>query len=178
MQGLSVRIKYHPPSCRAEAMAPVDVFSIHEEPLIEPADLPERQTWNHPEPACQHLDVINCFVGIALHFEAAKQLRPGEDVVKPQRTTKGVPDRGQAHHGGANSATRTEHLWPEHSYVRISFHELDNFLEAPRTYDYVGINQAHVFATAFGQSDVVRSGEAEIRFVLDQLHSWELQADR
>src|SRR5271157_4021655 len=154
MQRLSVRIKHHPPSCRAEAMTPVDVFSIHQEPLIEPADLLERHTWNHPEPACQHFDVINCIVGIALHFEAAKQLRPGEDIVKPQRATKGIPDRGQAHHGGANSATRTEHLWPEQADIRIPFHELDNFLETPGRYHYIGINQAHVFATTYGHSDV------------------------
>src|SRR5208337_5154756 len=94
------------------------------------------------------------------------------------RATKGIPDRGQAHHGGANSATRTEHLWPEQADIRIPFHELDNFLETPGRYHYIGINQAHVFATTYGHSDVVRSCEAEIRFVLDQLHFWELQADR
>src|ERR1017187_4840575 len=91
MQSLSVRIEHHPPSCFAETMAPVDVFSVHKELLIEAAHLPKRHARNHPEPARQHLHIVNCIVRIARHLEAAKQFRTRKDPVQPQCATKSVP---------------------------------------------------------------------------------------
>src|SRR5271165_1250824 len=113
MQRFRFGIKNYPPSCLSKAIAPVNILAVHKELFIQPAHLGKSPQPHHPKPACQHLDIVNRVVRIAVHEEAAEPLRLRKECVQTKRAAESVPHRRQAHYRMTNVAARRQHLRPK-----------------------------------------------------------------
>lgn len=162
--------EHHPPSSLPTTLAPVHIFSIHEESLVEQTELIHSLEPDHPETADQNVHVQNAIALEIEHMLPAEELRPFERARHSRRRTKIIPKVRK-------SATRTlvRHVVVQYPgandpdtgvLIQVICQRVNTTIA---DFD-VGIEQADILSVAGLNSLVVAPGESKIFPVTDQSH--------
>ncbi len=161
-----------------DAVAQVDVFAIHEEGLVEQADLVETSLpHEHIGPRKHVHDMVLLLVEVT-QMVFAKRLALGKQPAQPENLVEGDPRRGQpAFALGEEAALAVDHLHAERTRVGVGVHEFQAFLERRFLDHRVGIEEQDVFAGGDAHREVVARREAEVFLAFDQRNVGEAFAE-
>jgi len=123
VDSLSIRIKHDSPTGLMEALRPVDVLTVHEEFLVQQANLINRLPSKHPKPASETLDVRYSVIVEAVHLKVTKQSASTKHPVYCQGSAKPIPHGWKPKTGLADASVRKNHLRTQHADIRVLVHE-------------------------------------------------------
>ncbi len=169
----------HFPAAELEAVAEVDVLSIHVVARVEEADAVQRRPPEHQAVSGAGVDLVDVrLVDIAhvvasetraLRKEAAEADRPIEEGA---RHREGAPRRG------IEAAIRQMEPRSDRACVRAREHEISQAADTLRVDGDVGIQEQHEPAGAALEPDVGGAAEADVLLLDQHGRLWELGGDR
>lgn len=144
------------------AFAPVDVFTVHEEVVIEHADLVDDFFADKHGGSADPIDL-----GRVGAVEVGHEVVAGEFVVGEEASEEGVSEGGgdgvgEASAGVLEGAVGVEEFGADDAVFGVGRHEFDQGFDGSGVDDGVGIEKGDVAALAFLDGEVMAAGESEV----------------
>ncbi len=170
MDRLSVRMENNVPASVVEPFAPVDIFPVEEESLIQQTHLFDSLVTHNPEATRDDIDASHVIMGPVPHIRFREQRRIGKQAVQAKHLAKIVPDRGKVATPRLKCTVGVENLRTGQAHSRVIVHERDQFVEATFQHDDVRVDQHEVATGSLSYGLIVRFGEPDVFGVPDQSH--------
>ena len=157
-----------------KALAPIAVFRVDEEPLIEQAHLVDGLTSDEPETSTQHLHISRAAVVPFNSENPSKKPRLPNYSQRQNGIAQGAPRVRKVSARHLRGSVRSENPRARNPDVRLLVKKLFEGFDAPRHYHHVRIDETDVATVALPDSDVARPCEPKVLTVHDQFYSREL----
>ena len=130
MDGLNIRIEDHAPTRFPAADAPIHVFGINEEALIEQTKLVDGLPPDEPKTANEHVHIDDAVALEVEHVLAAEESRGREQCGQADGRAEVIPESWEFPARALVSHIAVENPRPDHTNIGVSLHVINQGIDA------------------------------------------------
>lgn len=135
--GFGRRNKKHLPSLGPETLAPIHVFCIHEEFLIERSYLVQCFSADQPETTVEDIYGPHGILWPMIKFIPGKRFVFRKQTIESQRSAKHVPDSRESTAGALQFAVTANNTGTSHTHIGVCLAKIDQTANAAGQYFHV-----------------------------------------